>query len=40
MIKFNKFNVTSGQIKARVSYSLDNRFDGQRSHSPRRLTAP
>lgn len=27
MIKFNKFNVTNGQIKARVHYSLDNRID-------------
>lgn len=27
MIKFNKFNVTNGAIKARVHYSLDNRID-------------
>ena len=27
MIKFNKFNVTNGTIKARVSYALDNRID-------------
>lgn len=28
-IKFNKFNVTNGEIKARVSYSLDGRIDGK-----------
>jgi len=27
MIKFNKFNVTNGTVKARVSYALDNRID-------------
>lgn len=27
MIKFNKYNVTNGKIKARVHYSLDNRID-------------
>lgn len=30
MIKFNKHNVTNGQIKARVHYSLDNRWDGRK----------
>ncbi len=30
MIKFNKFNVTDGTIKARVYYSLDNRIDGRK----------
>jgi len=30
MIKFNKFNVTNGTLKARVSYSLDNRMDGRK----------
>lgn len=30
MIKFNKFNVTNGTDKARVSYSLDNRADGRK----------
>lgn len=29
MIKFNKFNVTNGTDKAKVHYSLDNRFDGR-----------
>jgi hypothetical protein len=29
MIKFNLYNVTNGTIKARVSYSLDNRHDGR-----------
>lgn len=28
-IKFNKHNVTNGQVKARVFYSLDNRGDGR-----------
>lgn len=27
MIKFNKFHVTNGAIKARISYHLDNRTD-------------
>ena len=27
MLKFNKFHVTNGKIKARVSYHLDNRTD-------------
>jgi len=27
MIKFNKFNVTNGTVKARVWYSFDNRID-------------
>lgn len=30
MIKFNTYNVTDGQAKARISYSLDNRIDGRR----------
>ncbi len=30
MIKFNKFHVTNGTIKARVFYSLDNRIDGRK----------
>jgi len=30
MMKFNKFFVTDGTIKARVSYHLDNRFDGRK----------
>lgn len=29
-IKFNKFNVTDGVVKARVFYSLDNRVDGRK----------
>jgi hypothetical protein len=29
VIKFNKFNVTNGTDKAKVHYSLDNRFDGR-----------
>lgn len=29
-IKFNKYNVTNGQQKARVFYSLDNRADGRK----------
>ena len=29
-IKFNKYNVTNGEIKARVHYSLDNRIDGRK----------
>ena len=29
MIKFNKFNVTNGTDKAKISYSLDNRADGR-----------
>ena len=28
MIKFNKFNVTNGAIKARVHYSIGGRVDG------------
>lgn len=30
MIKFNKFNVTDGTLKAKVFYSLDNRIDGRK----------
>jgi len=30
MIKFNKYNVSDGQNKARVHYSLDNRIDGRK----------
>ncbi len=30
MIKFNRFFVTDGSIKARVFYSLDNRCDGRK----------
>ena len=29
-IRFNKFHVTNGIIKARVSYHLDNRVDGRK----------
>jgi hypothetical protein len=29
MIKFNKYHVTNGQTKARVSYSIGNRLDGR-----------
>ena len=29
MIKFNKYNVTNGTDKAKISYSLDNRTDGR-----------
>lgn len=29
-IKFNKFNITNGTLKARVHYSLDNRTDGRK----------
>jgi hypothetical protein len=29
MIKFNKYNVTNGSVKVRVSYNLDNRVDGR-----------
>lgn len=29
MIKFNKYHVTNGQIKSRVSYSIGNRIDGK-----------
>ena len=29
MIKFNKHNVTNGIDKAKITYSLDNRTDGQ-----------
>jgi hypothetical protein len=28
-VKFNKFHVTNGTVKARVHYSLDNRADGR-----------
>lgn len=28
-VKFNKYNVTNGTEKARVTYSLDNRIDGR-----------
>ena len=30
MIKFNRYNVTNGKIKARIHYSLDNRCDGRK----------
>lgn len=30
MIKFNKYNVTNGSAKARVWYSLDNRYDNRK----------
>lgn len=30
MVKFNKFHVTNGTIKAKIWYSLDNRADGQK----------
>lgn len=30
MVKFNKFFVSSGPLRARVFYSLDNRTDGRR----------
>lgn len=30
MIKFNKYHVTDGKVKARVWYSLDNRTDGRK----------
>lgn len=30
MIKFNKYNVTNGTVKARVRYSIDNRVDGRK----------
>lgn len=29
-IKFNKYHVTNGDIKAKVFYSLDGRFDGKK----------
>lgn len=29
MIKFNRFHVTNGTIKARIHYALDNRTDGR-----------
>lgn len=29
-IKFNKYNVTNGTLKARVHYALDNRIDGRK----------
>jgi hypothetical protein len=29
MIKFNKYNVTNGKVKARVHYSIGNRLDGR-----------
>ena len=29
-IKFNKFNVTNGDTKSRIFYSLDNRVDGRK----------
>jgi hypothetical protein len=28
-VKFNEFNVTNGEIKARVFYSIGNRIDGR-----------
>ena len=30
MVKFRKYYVTDGMVKARVSYSLDNRIDGRK----------
>lgn len=30
MVKFNRYHVTNGTTKARVSYSLDNRCDGRK----------
>lgn len=30
MLKFNKYHVTDGTVKARVFYSLDNRSDGRK----------
>ena len=30
MIKFNRYFVTNGAVKARVFYSLDNRIDGRK----------
>ncbi len=30
MVKFNRYHVTNGTVKARVSYSLDNRTDRRR----------
>lgn len=30
MIKFNKFHVTNGTLKAKIVYLLDNRVDGQK----------
>jgi hypothetical protein len=30
MIKFNKYNVTNGSLKARIFYALDNRTDGRK----------
>jgi hypothetical protein len=29
MVKFNRYHVTNGTTKARVSYHLDNRIDGR-----------
>lgn len=29
MVKFNKYNVTNGAVKARVHYSVNNRTDGR-----------
>jgi len=29
-VKFNKYNVSDGKIKARVFYAIDNRIDGKR----------
>lgn len=29
-LKFNKYNVSNGSIKARVAYSLDNHIDGRK----------
>ena len=30
MVKFNRYHVTNGTIKARVHYCLDNRIDGRK----------
>lgn len=30
MIKFNKYHVTNGSIKAKIYYSVDNRMDGRK----------
>lgn len=30
MVKFNRYNVTNGTLKARVHYALDNRIDGRK----------
>ena len=30
MVKFNRYYITNGTVKARVHYSLDNRIDGRK----------